>query len=369
MAKIDVIVPAWNAERTIEPAIRSLLDQTEKDIRIIVVDDGSTDGTPSILSRLQEEDPRVETVRRKNGGVVAALQTGEAKIDAPFVARLDADDISLPDRFEQQLKHFAEHPELIAISGAHREIDGLGRETGRIFQPAPLEDVDPGAIPAQEPQIIHSFLMTRTEAHRRAGGYREVVLSEDTDLYWRLLDVGRVENLPRVLGFYRMHADSLSSKSVENGRILAVSSQFAAVSARRRRAGRKDLRFPFDRDGADSAAADLGEFVERASIDMDAEESSWMRIAVAAKIMELSGYRPFELQARDCEFIGSALDRSANLPTGSAVEVRKMQAATAARMLRLRRVSDATRVAHRSLLPQAVLRAATGRLYWRKHIA
>ena len=307
MALIDVIIPAYNAERTIESAVSSILSQTERRFRIIVVDDGSQDRTAEILCNMSREDYRIELVSRPNGGVVAALSTGAERIEAPFIARLDADDLSAPDRFERQLARFAQRPELIAVSGGHAEIDVSGQLTGQLSRPRPLEHSDPSWIPAREPQIIHSFLMARTDAFRRAGGYRPGVMSEDTDLFWRLMEVGPVENLEGLFGYYRMHDESLSSKSIANARILCVCSQFSAISARRRRSGRPDIVFPFGRDEAQRAAVDLDELVEQTGSPLNNEERRWFRRAVSAKMMELTGYRPVEPDERDCRFIASQL--------------------------------------------------------------
>ncbi|NVN11283.1 glycosyltransferase family 2 protein, partial [Nguyenibacter vanlangensis] len=99
---VDILMPAYNAEATIRQAVDSLRNQTRSDIRIVVVDDGSRDGTGRILAELAAEDPRVVVVTQPNGGIVAALTRGMAACSAPFLARLDADDMAAPDRLERQ---------------------------------------------------------------------------------------------------------------------------------------------------------------------------------------------------------------------------------------------------------------------------
>lgn len=368
MTLIDVIIPAYNAERTIEPTINSILSQTERRFRVIVVDDGSADRTASIVRDISRLDGRIELFSQQNGGVVAALRTAVGRIEAPFMARLDADDLSLPDRFERQLRRFAEHPELIALSGGHAEIDVAGQPTGRVSRPRPLEESDPAWIPAREPQMIHSFLMVRSEAFRRAGGYRSGVLAEDTDLFWRLMELGPVKNLDGIFGYYRMHVASISSRSISNVRLLSVCSQFSALSASRRRSGREDVTFPLGRDDAQRLADNLPRLVDEAGAPFDDAERLWFGRAVAAKMLELTGYRPVEPDAGDLQFIACHLADLTGIGHANQRELRKMIAATAARMIRLGRVEDARRLAFWQLWPEVLARAATRRLFWEKTV-
>src|SRR5689334_14700000 len=92
-ARIDVLIPAYNAETTIESALASIQTQTIQDIRIIVVNDGSTDRTGEILEKLKSKDPRIEVITTVNGGIVDALNHGLQACSADYIARHDADDI------------------------------------------------------------------------------------------------------------------------------------------------------------------------------------------------------------------------------------------------------------------------------------
>lgn len=366
MALVDVIIPAFNAERTIESAVASILSQTERRLRVIVVDDGSEDRTGEILRALARKDNRIDLVRQSNGGVVAALAAAVERLQAPFMARIDADDLSLPDRFERQLARFEQRPELVAVSGGHAEIDGQGQPTGQVSRPRALELSDPSWLPAREPQIVHSFLMVRSDAFLRAGGYRPGVMSEDTDLFWRLMEIGPIENIEGIFGYYRMHNDSLSSSSIANVRILSVCSQFWAISAIRRRAGRPDIEFPLGRGEAKCAASSLCDLVQLVGAPLDDTERRWFRRAVAAKMMELTGYRPVEPDQQDCIFIATQLADLTGIAEHNRHELDNVLAATSARMLCLGRYRDARRIASWRLWPNVLARAATRRLYWSK---
>ena len=231
---IDVILPAYNAEDTILVALHSLLLQTAPDFRVIVIDDGSTDRTAEIVAELARTDGRIMLDRRENGGIVAALNHGLTHSDATFVARMDADDICAPDRFEKQMQYLHDNPDVVAISGAHEEIDAAGELTHYIHRPPARATADFSWVPAREPQLTHPFLFMRADALKRVQGYRHVKYAEDSDLYWRLAEVGHLSNLTDVMGRYRMHAASVSSASVTNGRTMALLSQLAALSAARR---------------------------------------------------------------------------------------------------------------------------------------
>lgn len=368
---VDVIIPAYNAEATIASAVSSVLSQTASELIVFIVDDGSTDRTADIVTGLARQDRRVHLERKENGGIVSALNRGLSLGSAEFVARLDADDISAPDRHERQLQYLMAHPDVVAVSGAHHEIDEDGAPTGSVHHPPASLSLDPEWAPAREPQLTQPFMTARRAALEAVRGYRPLQVSEDSDLYWRLAELGRLENLGDVLGSYRMHTGSISGSSVENGRMMALCSQLAALSAVRRSKGRADLTFNSRQAPRWQAFGSLGGMVEAASSDLTLApaEEGWLRAAVAGKLMELAGYRPYEITPTDCRFIAASLDTSVPLPGGNRRELAKMRAATAARLLRLGRAGDALSLAGPGLWPEVAARAATGRLYWTKHLA
>jgi glycosyltransferase involved in cell wall biosynthesis len=124
--KVDVLLPAFNAQATIRDAITSLQRQSFANLRIIAIDDGSTDQTPEILADLARNDERLLVLRRANGGIVDALNTGLKHCDAEFVARQDADDVSDITRIGRQLEYLQSHQECVAVSGGGRYTDADG---------------------------------------------------------------------------------------------------------------------------------------------------------------------------------------------------------------------------------------------------
>lgn len=198
--------------------------------------------------------------------------------------------------------------------------------------------------------------MARRAALLAVGGYRPFPVAEDTDLYWRMMAVGRLDAMPYILGSYRLHSASVSGASVRHGRRLAIWSQLAARSEQRRQAGRDPSDAPL--------AVQVAQLVRRCGLDR--AEATWLARAVAAKLVELAGYRPFELDAFDCRFIARSLGgRRPVAEAANASDLRHYRAATAARLLRLGRWPDALTLA-KGLWPETLARAAANRLYWTK---
>jgi glycosyltransferase involved in cell wall biosynthesis len=306
--KVDVIIPIYNAASTLEEAVDSIQRQTYSAIRIVLVDDGSTDETPALLAKIAAGDSRVIVLRQENAGIVDALNRSWRAGDAPLIARHDADDIAAPDRLAKQVAFLERNPEVIAVSGAFRHINSTGEITGKILLP-PLGEADPKWVPAREPYLIHPFLMLRRAAIEEIGGYRYAYHAEDSDLYWRLQERGKLFNLDDVLGDYRFSPNSVSSKSVINGRIQSLSSQLAAISAVRRRSNQPDIEFPRGAIQDYQAAVSLAAMVRIAGAQLTAEEKIHLAIAASEKLRQLSTYRPYELELSDCHFISASFKK------------------------------------------------------------
>lgn len=370
LPNVDVIIPAYNAAGTLPAAIRSVLAQSAPRLRVIVVDDGSTDDTAQVAGALAAQDARVTLIRQDNRGISAAMNAGLAAGEAPFVARLDADDLSAPDRHERQLRFLLDHPDVIALSGAHREVGPDGVPTGYVFRPPSYPACDPDHLPAREPELTQPFFMARRGALEQLGGYRPYPVSEDTDLYWRLAEIGRLACLPDVMGDYRMHPNSISGASIRHGRRVALYSQLAALAARRRRQRQGDIEPAATEARAAPSPAPLDAQIADAARRHALSEADLAHLtpSVAAKLMELAGYRPFELESEDCRFIARSLS---SLPDGltlrNQMDLKKRRAATAARLLRLGRARDALTLGW-GLWPEVIARAASNRLYWHKRL-
>lgn len=211
MTRISVILPVYNAHPFLAFCVASLLEQTHRDIRVIAIDDGSTDGSERVLSAAAALDPRVTVISRENKGLIATLNQGLALADTDMVARMDADDIAYPDRFTAQLDVFAARPDL-GLLGTN--FTTMFTPTRVAPAPAPLL-AKPG-----ERAILGRFctpLRHPTVMFRRSAiGVDDVVYdaaypyAEDFDLFRRLSRTTAIAetNAPHLA--YRLHSGSVS---------------------------------------------------------------------------------------------------------------------------------------------------------------
>jgi glycosyltransferase involved in cell wall biosynthesis len=360
MARVDVLIPAYNAAVTLREAVESVLAQSERDIRVVIVNDGSTDDTGELAADLARTDARVHVVTTQNQGIVEARNEALRHAGAEFIACLDADDVAFPSRIERELAYLAEHPECVAVGSGVEHVDEHGAPLSGMTQPPPPESADPARAPALEPYIIQSTLLARRAHIEAVGGYRHVPNSEDSDLFWRLAERGKLVNLAEKLGRYRVHTASVSS-SVVNGRIMAIGSQLGALSAMRRRAGRADLTFSYAMHMALKSAQAMQTMCEIASEQLNTEEAQHLRIAASAKLMELANYRPYELDAADCAFVRAALPFAKRLTAQNQKEIGWYVTVTAARLLRKGKFGEAFALTPPQNYPVAAARALLSR--------
>lgn len=342
---VDVLLPARNAAATVRATVESLQRQTYAEWRLIAVNDGSTDATGAILADLAAADPRVQVVEGPGQGVVAALNLGLALADAPLLARQDADDLAFPERLAQQVAYLDAHADCVAVGCEVCHIDADGRPVGTRSDYRSPDLANTAWLPAREPYLPGPFMLARRSAVLEAGAFRPMHVAEDSDLCWRLQERGRLHNLPAILGAYRLHAASVSSRSIRHGRVMAVCSQLAALSARRRRGGRRDLHFTRGFMAQQDRATTLAEMRALVLPKLLPEETRWFDLAIAAKLIELAMYRPFEPDAEDCRFTAEALRAGRGLlrPENEDILARQLLA-RAARIASTGRVADALRL-------------------------
>lgn len=360
MTMIDVLLPVYNSERTVEQAVRSVQEQTYKNITIIAVDDGSTDASRQILERIARKDCRVRVISQKNTGIVGALESALRASSATVIARQDADDISYPDRFEKQIAYLNVNPACVAVSGEAAHIDVAGRKLGTVARMPPLSTADPDWIPAREPYLMHPFLMARRSAIDQIGGYRHFLHCEDVDLYWRLRSVGELTNLPEILGDYRFHA-SLTGSSIQNARLNSVFTQLAAISEKRRSAGLEDIEISSDYVRRFKVSMTMRELVELACNQLNSAEIEWFRAACGARLLQLIELRKFRPDKKDCSYLKYVYVYSAGLPFENRKEVSRLYSVQAARFLRKLNVRDAGLITPLPLVFQSMARAVLNR--------
>jgi glycosyltransferase involved in cell wall biosynthesis len=211
---VSVILPVYNSERFVAETIESVLAQTFREFELIAIDDGSTDRSREILDSFATRDPRVRVVGRTNRGLVATLNEGLSLARGEYVARIDADDLCDPRRFELQVNAFADDPGLVAVGSSAAVIDEEGHPLGEYATPLTHEEIETFHLRGDS-AIHHPAVMFRTDAVRRLGGYRELVPCEDFDLWLRLGEVGRLVNLPEQLITKRLFAGSIVATTLD----------------------------------------------------------------------------------------------------------------------------------------------------------
>lgn len=209
-AQVSVVMPCRNAGGTIDEAVESILGGTFADLELIAVDDGSTDDTPDRLAVWERRDHRLRVVHRPRGDLIAALNAGLDASGTPLVARMDADDVSLPNRLAAQVAFMDARPEVAVLGSLVQGFpEGDVREGFRIYIDWLNGLVSHDDIARQifiESPLVHPSVMLRREWVEKVGAYQERGWPEDYDLWLRLLEAGAVfSKVPQVLLLWREH--------------------------------------------------------------------------------------------------------------------------------------------------------------------
>jgi len=202
-------MPVYNAQRYIRAATESIQRQTFADFEFIIVDDGSTDGSGAILRSLAAQDTRIRLISRANTGVAVARQQGFLAARGELLASMDADDISLPERFARQIEYMQAHPDCVLLGAGVELIDPDGQSLGILGKRLAHAQIDAIMMQGDGSAIHQSSAVMRRSAIERVGGYQaRFPTTEDLDLFLRLAEIGTIANLSDVLLQYRHHFSS-----------------------------------------------------------------------------------------------------------------------------------------------------------------
>ena len=241
---VSVLMPCYNVAQTLDETMQSLLEQTYSDFEIVAVDDGSTDQTRERLEMWAQKEPRLRITSLPHAGIIPALNHGLDLCRAPLIARMDADDVSHPDRFLRQVEMLEHRSEIAAVGSL---VEGFPAETLRegykIYIDWLNRLVEPDAIAREifiESPLAHPSVMMRKSWLDKVGGYEERGWAEDYDLWLRMHTAGaQFTKVPEILLYWREHADRLtrtdSRYSVEN--FLRAKSYYLAVGPLKKSAG------------------------------------------------------------------------------------------------------------------------------------
>ncbi|MDF0530641.1 glycosyltransferase [Tsukamurella sp. 8F] len=228
---ISVVLPFYNAAATLSQAIESVLEQRGVPFELVLIDDGSSDGSPEIAARYAS-DPRVRLISHPNKGLSASLNIGVEQARADLIARMDADDVSLPGRLEHQVQYLRENPDVVLLGGQMVRLVGDERTTKSSF-PVDHERIVSALLQGQH-AISHPTVAFRKDAVLEVGGYWNEGLAEDWDLYLKLAEHGRLANLRDTVLDYRYHGSGINADSM---RTVRTNIALAVENHRRRQAG------------------------------------------------------------------------------------------------------------------------------------
>ena len=199
----------YNGEQFLVEAVESILGQTFKDFEFIIINDGSTDSSLRILEGFK--DPRIKIISRPNKGLVASLNEGVEAASADLIARMDADDLSMPDRLDLQVKYFDSHPGCVLLGASFIVTD---ESDEKLYEEMLLtEDADLRMVMRLQNAFAHGATMYRKKTFIKAGGYRDDYgPTEDYDLWRRIMALGKINNLPHVLYRWKSNPAGISTK-------------------------------------------------------------------------------------------------------------------------------------------------------------
>lgn len=209
LPNISVVMSVYNGEKYLREAINSILEQSYADFEFIIIDDCSTDNSLDIIKSYK--DNRIRLIRNKaNLRLPASLNMGIRLANGKYIARMDADDISLPDRFLKQVNYLESHPEVVALGGSFQAIDGNGRN---LYKHHALIEEKLDRYYLIPSPLAHPTVMMRREIIVNNNLFYDVKYSsaQDYDLWLRIRKYFKIANLPEVLLKYRIHKKSISS--------------------------------------------------------------------------------------------------------------------------------------------------------------
>jgi glycosyltransferase involved in cell wall biosynthesis len=208
--KLSVIMSVYNGEEHLAAAIESIMGQTFREFEFLIVNDGSTDQTGVLLADYARRDPRIKIINHpKNIGLTASLNGLMQQVTGEYLARMDADDVCLSERFAKQVAWLDAHPACGIVGSAYQFMDVAG-EKGITFQFENEHHFLQWYLCFQNP-LAHPSVMGRTELFRAVGGYRERFrYGQDFDLWWRLGFITQMACLPEPMIHVRRNPAGVS---------------------------------------------------------------------------------------------------------------------------------------------------------------
>jgi glycosyltransferase involved in cell wall biosynthesis len=220
---ISVVIPVYNLENFIKETLDSIKNQSFADFEAIIVNNGSTEKTLSILKNYQKNDKRFIIKNLKEANAVKAANFGLTFARGKYIVKMDGDDLCLPDKFKIQFNYLEQHPDIFLVGNSAIIINERGERIGVFRKYNNPEKINKKLMKSNP--FIHSSIMYRNE---KGLFYREkFAISEEYDMYLRLLSEGKkLTNLPNLLTKYRIRGNSLVSTKTNQAFYFSKAKEF-----------------------------------------------------------------------------------------------------------------------------------------------
>ncbi len=219
--EISIVMPVFNREKYIKIAVESILNQTFTDFEFVIINDGSTDNTLSILQSFDDKRIKIFT-NEQNSGIVFSRNRGLKEAQGKFIGMFDSDDVALPEKFKIQYKFLVENPEFAMVGSWVRWID----ENGKILRKKWKLNKPSSHIPAImlfRNYFVQSTILIRREAIPQGGYSSGFDIVEDSKMWFDVARKYKVANIQKYLVLYRVHSENISDlgeKHLENSKKL-----------------------------------------------------------------------------------------------------------------------------------------------------
>jgi glycosyltransferase involved in cell wall biosynthesis len=218
--KVSVLMSVFNAEPHLRDAVKSILAQTFEDFEVLIINDGSTDGSARVLSAFT--DPRIRIFEQENRGLVPSLNRGLREARGQYIARMDADDICTPRRLKLQVDYLDSHPQIALVGGFVATMDEEGNSLAPMVR-FPIRHEEIWSKLGRRPWVMcHPTVMYRHEVAVDIGMYNPAFAhAEDVEFFARMMSRYRAINLPEVILHYRLRRGAVSVTRKDHGRVNA----------------------------------------------------------------------------------------------------------------------------------------------------
>lgn len=230
--KVSLIMSVHNGATHLRESIESILTQTFRNFEFIIINDGSIDLSLNIIKEFAQKDSRIKIVtNEKNLGLTKSLNRGILVSIGEYVARMDNGDISYPTRFEKQVAFLDTNPEHCMVGSFANFTNDNSEVIGQLKYPTSHEDISRGLI--RHNLFVHSSVMMRRDALDKVGLYNEDWrYAQDYELFFRMIQVGKVANIPEALVSYRISEESITKSKNKKQVMFAIRARYEAIKRR-----------------------------------------------------------------------------------------------------------------------------------------